>query len=435
MGRRSISSLWIAQWTSSASCAATALAKRRKSSTISSGSAGNAGCHGSSPNISTKRGSRRRSFDCQPDQGAGRFLTTEKRNQPSSVRIRSVPGPRSRRGGSPSPTGSCRGSSATSRRPRNIECSKTSDGSPATSARSQPMVVRVGLRNRQVEDPALLGEDDRLLDVVREGLIRLGNERRGLRHLLSFGHAHLPVFRRRSLRNATGRLSGKAPARAVRERVQITFRSRRRPSLRNGKHDRRRRGAFRAQVGAVAPARRGLGPAARAPLQRHPPTARLPRAPAGGARGLHEPTRLRRVQWVVDFHTRLLARVGVQVSDARPAAWGHTADVSLDDGVHDELAQWLKAIPCLGSRADQGSPSFLVPAALEAMRRGRRRDAMLCLRASPSGCGRRVEATLVRWVAGRREPDGRLAEPDALHRARDPRGPRVFVRYEDLLDD
>ena len=44
---------------------------------------------------------------------------------------------------------------------------------------------------------------------------------------------------------------------------------------------------------------------------------------------------------MVDFHTRLLAKVGVQVSDARPAAWGHTADVSLDDGVHDELARWL----------------------------------------------------------------------------------------------
>ena len=29
-------------------------------------------------------------------------------------------------------------------------------------------------------------------------------------------------------------------------------------------------------------------------------------------------------------------------SDARPAAWGHTADVALNDGVHDELARWLR---------------------------------------------------------------------------------------------
>jgi hypothetical protein len=47
-------------------------------------------------------------------------------------------------------------------------------------------------------------------------------------------------------------------------------------------------------------------------------------------------------QWVVDFHTRLLAKAGVHVSDARPAAWGHTADVALNDAVHDELARWLR---------------------------------------------------------------------------------------------
>src|SRR6187551_1817386 len=46
-------------------------------------------------------------------------------------------------------------------------------------------------------------------------------------------------------------------------------------------------------------------------------------------------------QWVVDFHTRLLMKAGVQVSDARPAAWGATADVALDEAVHGELARWL----------------------------------------------------------------------------------------------
>jgi hypothetical protein len=46
-------------------------------------------------------------------------------------------------------------------------------------------------------------------------------------------------------------------------------------------------------------------------------------------------------QWVVDFHTRLLERARVQVSDARPAAWARTADVCLDDGVDGELRTWL----------------------------------------------------------------------------------------------
>jgi hypothetical protein len=47
-------------------------------------------------------------------------------------------------------------------------------------------------------------------------------------------------------------------------------------------------------------------------------------------------------QWVVDFHMRLLAQAKVQTSDARPVAWSHTAKVSLDRGVEEELLRWLK---------------------------------------------------------------------------------------------
>jgi hypothetical protein len=46
-------------------------------------------------------------------------------------------------------------------------------------------------------------------------------------------------------------------------------------------------------------------------------------------------------QWVVDFHTRLLRRAGVQLSDARPAAWALTAEVGLDEAVAAELRHWL----------------------------------------------------------------------------------------------
>ena len=46
-------------------------------------------------------------------------------------------------------------------------------------------------------------------------------------------------------------------------------------------------------------------------------------------------------QWVVDFHTRLLTKAAVQVSDARPTAWAYTADVALDEGAHEELGSWL----------------------------------------------------------------------------------------------
>ena len=48
-------------------------------------------------------------------------------------------------------------------------------------------------------------------------------------------------------------------------------------------------------------------------------------------------------QWVVDFHTRLLAGAGVQVADARPEAWATTARSGLDPEVRAELRGWLDA--------------------------------------------------------------------------------------------
>jgi hypothetical protein len=46
-------------------------------------------------------------------------------------------------------------------------------------------------------------------------------------------------------------------------------------------------------------------------------------------------------QWVVDFHSRLLARAGVQVSDARPAAWAEMAHVAVDRGIQRGLRSWI----------------------------------------------------------------------------------------------
>jgi hypothetical protein len=47
-------------------------------------------------------------------------------------------------------------------------------------------------------------------------------------------------------------------------------------------------------------------------------------------------------QWVVDFHTALLRRAGVQVSDGRPAAWTSTARICLEDEVQRQLSTWLE---------------------------------------------------------------------------------------------
>jgi hypothetical protein len=47
-------------------------------------------------------------------------------------------------------------------------------------------------------------------------------------------------------------------------------------------------------------------------------------------------------QWVVDFHTALLKRGRVQVSDARPSAWAITGDICLEEEVQKELRTWLE---------------------------------------------------------------------------------------------
>jgi hypothetical protein len=141
-------------------------------------------------------------------------------------------------------------------------------------------------------------------------------------------------------------------------------------------------------------------------------------------------------QWVVDFHTRLLAKAGVHVSDARPAAWSHTADVALDDGVHDELARWLR-------KQFKASDHVLI------------KDPRLCWFlplwrrcAEEAGVSPRF-ATLLRhpavviesklrsyggWQSDVSRTAGWLNLTLFTERAtRD--GTRVFVRYEDLLND
>ena len=42
-------------------------------------------------------------------------------------------------------------------------------------------------------------------------------------------------------------------------------------------------------------------------------------------------------QWVVDFHTRLLTKAAVHVSDARPTAWARAAELTLDSQLGEEL--------------------------------------------------------------------------------------------------
>ena len=48
-------------------------------------------------------------------------------------------------------------------------------------------------------------------------------------------------------------------------------------------------------------------------------------------------------QWVVDLHKELLARSGVQVSDARPRAWLEAGKVSADHATRERVSEWLES--------------------------------------------------------------------------------------------
>ena len=48
-------------------------------------------------------------------------------------------------------------------------------------------------------------------------------------------------------------------------------------------------------------------------------------------------------QWVVDLHHELLARSGVQVSDARPRAWLDAGKLSADHAVRERVSEWLES--------------------------------------------------------------------------------------------
>ena len=141
-------------------------------------------------------------------------------------------------------------------------------------------------------------------------------------------------------------------------------------------------------------------------------------------------------QWVVDFHTRLLRRAGVQVSDARPSAWARTADIALDDHVRRDLRRWV------GQQFGQSDHVIVKDPRLSWFLPLWRRCA------EDVGVSPRF-ATMLRHPAAvvdskQRSYGGWQGDVDrtagwinqVLFTERATRGaPRAFVRYDDLLDD
>jgi hypothetical protein len=141
-------------------------------------------------------------------------------------------------------------------------------------------------------------------------------------------------------------------------------------------------------------------------------------------------------QWVVAFHTRLLERAGVQTSDARPAAWALTEQVGLDADVVTELQSWL-------ARQFAVAPDIVIkdPRLSWFLPLWRRCAANLGVEAKVVTMLRHPAAVVDSKTRCYGEWQGRVARTacwvqQALHLERATRqGPRVLVRYDDLLDD
>ena len=141
-------------------------------------------------------------------------------------------------------------------------------------------------------------------------------------------------------------------------------------------------------------------------------------------------------KWVVDFHDRLLERARVHVADARPAAWGLTANVALDEGVRRKLRQWLEGQFRRSDDVVIKDPrlSWFLPLwRLCAMEVGARPCFATVMR-HPAAVIESKQRSYGNWQADVDRTAGWVNQSLFTERAtRDQ--PRVFVRYQDLLDD
>jgi hypothetical protein len=141
-------------------------------------------------------------------------------------------------------------------------------------------------------------------------------------------------------------------------------------------------------------------------------------------------------QWVVDFHTRLLLRARVETSDARPAAWSLTADVALQGAAHEELSKWLGKQLRSSDHVIIKDPrlSWFLPLWRRCAEEAGVTPRFATVLRHPAAVVNSKQRYYGGWQSDVSRTAGWLNQTLFTERAtRD--GHRIFVRYEDLLDD
>jgi hypothetical protein len=141
-------------------------------------------------------------------------------------------------------------------------------------------------------------------------------------------------------------------------------------------------------------------------------------------------------QWVVDFHRALLKTSRVQVSDARPTAWALTAQAAFDEDAQGKLRSWLQKQFRKSDNVVIKDPrlSWFLPLWRRCAEDIGVSPRVVTVIRHPAAVVDSKQRSYGTWQSGVGRTAGWLNQVLFTERATR-EAPRVFVRYQDLLDD
>jgi hypothetical protein len=141
-------------------------------------------------------------------------------------------------------------------------------------------------------------------------------------------------------------------------------------------------------------------------------------------------------KWVVDFHNELLEQAAVQVADARPAAWARTARVAHSDSVRRRLRSWLGGEFGKAENVIIKDPRlcWFVPLWRQCAEELGATARFATVLRHPAAVVDSKQRSYGNWQGDVERTAGWVNQALFTERAtRD--GVRIFVKYQDLLDD